>query len=78
MRLEEQATFEQVRQIVADFSGVDPARITPETDLSADLGIAGDDGLEIFEALDLAFEVDWSGLHPAIHFGEEGLCLPPP
>ena len=72
------ATFERVCDIVADISGVDRHRIAMDSDLFGDIGIAGDDGEDLFLELDRAFEVDWTGLDLGVHFGNEGLGLPLP
>lgn len=63
--------FEKVRQIFAEHSGVDPNRITMETDIASDLGLAGDDGDELISALDEAFEIEWHDLNVGVHFGNE-------
>lgn len=70
--------FEKVRDIIAEFTGVDRTRISADSDLIKDLGVAGDDGDELFAEFDNAFEVDWSGLCLGVHFGNEGLHLPLP
>ncbi len=72
------STFDRVRDIVADFAGLDRGRIAMESDLVEDIGIAGDDGEDLFLELDRAFEVDWTGLDLGVHFGNEGLGLPFP
>ncbi len=71
-------TFERVRAIIADQMGVKRDRITMDADLAGDLGVDGDDGVELFEALDDAFTVDWTGLDLGVHFGGEGWGLPLP
>lgn len=74
----EQTTFDKISEIIADVAGVDRARISMASDLRRDLGIAGDDGDDLFAAIGDAFDVDWTGLDLAIHFGNEGFGLPLP
>jgi acyl carrier protein len=71
-------TFEKVRQIIADHSGVKAETITLDTDLVQDLGITGDDGKQILIALDKTFKIDWTGFDAGLVFGNEGCGLPPP
>ena len=70
--------FENVRDIIARYTGVDRARIAAGSDLLKDLGVAGDDGDELFAEFDKAFDVEWTGLCLGVHFGNEGLHLPLP
>ena len=80
MQMSESAnsTFDKVREIIADSTGYDQALITMESDIAADIGVAGDDGDLLFMALDEAFDVDWAGLDLGIHFGDEGVFQPLP
>lgn len=71
-------TFERVREIIAKFTGIDRARITIDSDLEKDLGVSGDDGVDLFAEFDGAFDVDWTDLHLGVHFGNEGLGPPLP
>lgn len=71
-------TFEAVQAIIAESTGVKPKKITMETDLRGDLGVRGDDGDELVEALCEAFDVDWNDFDSGIHFGNEGFGLPLP
>ena len=75
---EKGAAFDTVRQIIANHAGVDPEKITLETDLVEDLGITGDDGDDVLNALDKAFKIDWTGFDTGLVFGNEGCGLPPP
>ena len=74
----ESAAFARVRDIIAEFSGVGRVRISLDSDLCRDLGVAGDDGDDLFRAFDDAFDVDWSGLDLGVHFGNEGQGYPLP
>ena len=74
----ENPAFERVSEIIAEIMGIDRTRITIDSDLIEDLGIAGDDGDDLFTAFDNAFDVDWTGLDLGVHFGNEGLGLPLP
>ncbi len=71
-------TFEEVRDIIAEYTGIERTRIAADSDLLEDLGVAGDDGDELFAEFDEAFDVDWTGLCLGVHFGNEGLHLPLP
>src|SRR5262245_27434641 len=44
-------SFDDVADVVAEVTGLDRARITPASRLEQDLGVTGDDGLELLEAL---------------------------
>lgn len=68
--------FDKVRDIIAGRVGYDRALISPETDLVEDCLISGIDGDFLFEALDEAFEIDWTGLNLRVHFGDEGWFAP--
>jgi hypothetical protein len=74
--LSDDALFEAVAAIIVEVTGVKRARITRETRLSEDLGIHGDDGHDLFEALHNRFEMDWTGLDLALHVGREGGAWP--
>ncbi len=74
----ENSAFERVSEIITEFAGVDRTRITNDSDLFEDFGIAGDDGDDLFTAFDNAFDVDWTGLDLGVHFGGEGFGLPFP
>ena len=51
-------------------------KLTPDTDLSEGLGIAGDDGCDLLEAFCEAFEIEnMSEIDPYEYFGPEG-CNP--
>lgn len=77
MTQSEEAAFEEVRAIIADYTGIDRARIAMRSDLYNDLGIAGDDADDLFAVFDDAFAVDWTGLDLGVHFGNEGFLVAP-
>ena len=70
--------FLQVQSIVAEFSGIHPEKIQLDSQLYEDLGIVGEDGVDLFELIDDQFNVDWNNLDIGIHFGNEGFGFPPP
>ena len=76
MRLNE--IFEKIRNIIAEMQGVKADKITMDSDLLKDFGIAGDDALLLFEEIDNKFAIDWNNIHLGIHFGNEGLGYPFP
>ncbi len=57
--------------VLHELHGDDPSRVTPSTDLLADLGIDGNDAVEIFESLADRFGVDFSDIRWDRHFGPE-------
>jgi len=71
-------TLLNVQLIIAEFTGIAPEGIHLDTLLCEDLGIAGDDDLELFELIDDNFAIDWKNLDIGIHFGNEGLGFPVP
>lgn len=70
--------FHQVRDLISEAQGIKPDKISLESDLLLDLGIAGDDAAELLEEIDKRFIIDWNDLHLGIHFGNEGQGYPPP
>jgi acyl carrier protein len=70
-------SFDEVADLVADFSGAARSRITPSSRVESDLGITGDDGVELLQALAARFGTnfnrpDHSGRYL---FGSEGHAL---
>ncbi|MCF7789043.1 MAG: DUF1493 family protein [Prosthecobacter sp.] len=70
-----QSLEESVIEFVADFMGFKAERIHLHTTLYGDLGIAGDDGLELIQTFGEKFQVDLTGFQSARHFGSEGLSV---
>ena len=68
---EEETILEQVKQILWDLHGDRPERVTLKSDLFSDLGIDGDDAVEVFQKIKEEFEVDFSSMHWDRHFGPE-------
>ena len=52
------------------------AEMSFDTDLAGDLGIDGDDAIEIFKSLATQFSIDFSGIEWDRHFGPEAGCSP--
>lgn len=50
---------------------VPSSRLSATTRLLQDLGVDGDDGVELIESYGLRFGVDLAGFQPARHFGPE-------
>lgn len=65
----------RVRTFLAEVCSVRPERIDRQTALRGDLGIDGDDAVELFWAFGKEFQVDLSGLDLSKHFGSEGMSL---
>ncbi len=53
------ASFQDVAEFVANFCGADSSSIHPGTRLEADLGITGDDGVDLLAAFAERFRVDF-------------------
>jgi hypothetical protein len=70
--------FLKVKEILHASQGIHFEEVTWTTDLSEDLGIAGDDADLLFLEFDKAFNIDWSGLNLGVHFGGETITLPLP
>lgn len=64
--------------IIAEQTGILDSRISEHSDLSRDLRIAGDDGDDLFKAVDEKFKIDWSELDFGVIFGNEGFGPVPP
>lgn len=70
-----QSLEECVIEFVADFTGFKPELIHLHTTLYGDLGVAGDDGLELIQAYGKRFQVDLAEFQSLRHFGSEGLSI---
>ena len=70
--------FHEVQKIIVEQTGLKADAVLMDSDLLRDLGIAGDDGDVLIEALAKRFDVDWSELDPGVIFGNEGFGPPPP
>ncbi len=55
---------------------VPPSRLSATTRLFQDLGVDGDDGVELIQNYGLLFSVDLSGFQPTLHFGPEAAGNP--
>lgn len=66
---------ESVIEFVAAFTGSKPERIHFHTTLYGDLGVAGDDGLELIQTYGKKFQVDLAEFEPVSHFGGEGVGI---
>ncbi len=58
--------------IIADETGVSPVRLTEDTALADDLGVAGYDGADLLDAIGREFGIDLAVIDWAEYFGEEG------
>lgn len=56
---------------VCEQLNVSPLPLTATTRLLQDLGVDGDDGVELIHEFSLRFGVDLAGFDPSIHFGPE-------
>ncbi len=65
------STQNQVISFIADFTGVDEVKVKPETLVNDDLGVDGDDGIELLENFSDRFDVDLSSMTKN-YFGSEG------
>jgi Protein of unknown function (DUF1493) len=64
--------YDDVVAFVAKETAIRVDRIRPDTTLVGDLGITGDDGIELLEAFSRRFGVDMSGCDCRRYFGLEG------
>jgi len=67
-----ESLFLQVSQFVADFTSAPLDKIDEETTLFGDLGVDGDDGVELLSRFGEKFDVDLSSVDFSEHFGPEG------
>lgn len=83
-------TEERIYELVVEESGIPREKLTPDSRLSYDLGLEGDDAVEFFEKLEDEFKVDLSrltqnwnhyfsaeGVSPVMAFIVLGPPLPP-
>lgn len=66
------ATIEEIIIFIEKIQDINKAKIHPNSDLSSDLGIEGDDFFELEEQFAKQFNVDMSGYLWYFHHGEEG------
>lgn len=66
---------ESVIEFVATFTGFKAERIHLQTTLYGDLGVAGDDGLDLIQAYGKKFQVDLMEFQSEHHFGSEGVSI---
>jgi len=52
-------SFDELAEVIAEVTGVDRSRITPSARLEQDLGVTGDDGVELLQALAKKFGTDF-------------------
>ncbi|HWL53498.1 MAG TPA: DUF1493 family protein [Chthoniobacteraceae bacterium] len=67
---------ERIIQFVAREVGVSASEVLLSSDLSSDLGVAGDDGVELMEKFASEFGVVLDGFIPGAFFGSEGAFNP--
>jgi len=64
---------EEIIMFLSEFRNIEPHRITNSTLLFDDLGIDGDDAVELMEEFSKRFNVDLQTFHIGEYFGCEGL-----
>lgn len=62
----------EVIAFLSEFTGVEAEHISPDTLVNDDLGVDGDDGLELLEEFSTLFGVDLSPISD-VYFGPEGV-----
>jgi hypothetical protein len=67
--------LERIKWLIADQQGFPAERITLDTRLQADTGMAGDDGYNFLKRFEEEFAVDMDTLRYDEHFEPEGLSL---
>jgi acyl carrier protein len=67
--------FERVRDLISREFKIKPHKITPSSRIREDLGICGDDGIDLFTALHEQCGVDVSDYKHDQHFEPEGLNI---
>ena len=68
---------QQVRDFISHECSIPLQRISVESALVDDLGIAGADGVELMLAFSRRFSVDISAMNLGLYFGDEGFSLLP-
>lgn len=63
-------------RVIAAETGVSPARLSDDTALADDLGVAGLDGADLLQAIGAEFELDLSAVDWPAYFGEESAFDP--
>ena len=57
--------------LISEMIGVEPYRLADDRSLYHDCGVAGDDGDDLLEAIDIQFNLDLSQVDPTRYFGPE-------
>jgi acyl carrier protein len=52
-------SFDEIAEVISELTGVDKSRITPASRLEHDLGVTGDDGVQLLETLAKKYRVDF-------------------
>ncbi|MGG6265532.1 DUF1493 family protein [Leptolyngbya sp. AN03gr2] len=66
---------QEVKALIAEYTGVEVTMLSLETSLVEDLGVDGDDATDLLEALSREFQVDLSDLNVSDYFNAEGFDL---
>lgn len=64
-------TEKKVMQFLSDFTAVAVDKIHPKTDVARDLGVDGDDAIELLDQFSQEFDVDLSDLDGSKYFEPE-------
>lgn len=64
----------EIIAFVSEFTGVKAEKLTPDTLINFDLGVDGDDGLELLDEFATRFGVDLSQISET-YFGPEGFSV---
>ena len=60
-----------VIDLISDHTGIKKSKLTEESTLGRDIGLDGDDAVELFEKLKNKFDVDFSALNMDEYFAPE-------
>lgn len=71
------SVYSKIFQLIAEKQGIKQSKITRDKSLNFDLGVDGDDAVELFEAFAEKFKVDLTSLGEEWdrYFGPEGFSL---
>lgn len=62
---------ERLVQLISDFIRIERARLSDDSSIFHDFGVAGDDGFELLEAIANEFAIDMSDVDSCRYFGPE-------
>ena len=65
--------LDELCEFICEHQGILPEKVTQDSRIVEDLGIAGEDGYELINDLMVQYDLDFSKFDFSIYFGSEGI-----